>query len=167
MKKIRRSFNLDNMATEEQEWYLPFHLGAPEETLEVVDWEKEVRGLGFEVRSNIERVIQTLRRHIVEYNNRGIAQVYFDGETEVHQYARELAEWFNFELPPLEMDLDDPNLSNSDKLEWFEVDLTESVRVGGEACIGLGLRYKQGGEMEEHEEVEELSQGSEEGQDGE
>jgi hypothetical protein len=123
-------------------WDLSFGYDPVHVILEVFEMEEEIKKLGFFLSSNLEEVLRALHRHLVEFFNRGIGELYFYHSTEGLDHALRLARLHNLTLPLLEIDLKNQDLPTRDKLEWFKVDMTEAIGDGGKECYALNLRYK-------------------------
>jgi hypothetical protein len=133
--------------------------------------EQQIKEKGVEVYSNSSKVLRLYHLFLIESHNRAIGQTYFYQETTALVDAYEKVRKYNHEiepfdlppivLPPLEIDLNDKKLLDSDNLEWYNVDLTGLSEDGEEKCIGFGLRYKEGLQPERSERrVEELHSSS-------
>ena len=131
-------------------WKFPFGRHATDTLLEVVEMEKELdEELVLVVSSNFEQIRRAYHRQLIEYANRQMGAIYFYGIDIEASYAYYVAKQHGLALPPLEVDLTKDELLVRDNLEWFKVDMTETVGDGGGECIALGLRYKAGVQLEE------------------
>ncbi|GAA5979437.1 hypothetical protein JCM5350_003904 [Sporobolomyces pararoseus] len=125
-------------------WKLPFGPESPSIMLEVEEMERKIRGIGIAVSSNLLEVRQTLHRYVVELANRGIRHLFNYRSVDVLVIAHNIALSCGFQLPSVLFDLHNLQLLVKIKrqLEWFKVDMFNVIGGGGNACIGLGLRYK-------------------------
>ncbi|GAA5989320.1 hypothetical protein JCM5350_003443 [Sporobolomyces pararoseus] len=98
---------------------------------------KVAREVGVIFKSNLQDVRQGFHRQLVEYFSRGIAYFYLYGSKSFIEDALGLAKTHEMKLPSVEVDVD--RKYKKDQLEWYKVDMTETV---GYECYALNLRYK-------------------------
>ncbi|GAA5899713.1 uncharacterized protein JCM6883_005966 [Sporobolomyces salmoneus] len=146
------------------DWKLPWNDRISDVLPQVIEMEEKARAVGLVVESNLSELVLVFRLAVVEFYNRAVGDLYFNGFKRPLEYILPLAEKHGLDLDRLEIDLDDD--FETEELEWFEdgAYVEGSGEYEGEDWrLVYGLRYKSSLEnrSKEEQEEEEESDGSE------
>ncbi|GAA5908605.1 uncharacterized protein JCM6883_005600 [Sporobolomyces salmoneus] len=125
---------------------------------ELTGVEERIRAAGLVAESNVSELVEEFQFQVLEFFNRALGDLYFNGRKDPLRYALSLFKEHGFDINRLEINLDDD--FDREDLEWFVVEFENFARLGSRYRYGYGLRFKTetgstGSEQEEGEEQEE------------
>ncbi|GAA5908536.1 uncharacterized protein JCM6883_005577 [Sporobolomyces salmoneus] len=107
---------------------------------ELTGMEERIRAAGLVAKSNVSELVEKFQFQVLEFFNRAVGDLYFNGRKDSLRYAQSLAEKHGLDINRLELNLEDD--FDREDLAWFEVELDEVGGMGPGLVYGLRVRIE-------------------------